>query len=384
MADNQPGLRSRPSASVARAAGVRRRMGTAARLMLLMVLIATLAACGSRGDERDELDYGPSTEEERELHVPPDLELRAGNGQYNMPPGNGRQGSRQPAVLPDAEGVRFVREGGETWLEVDRSVEELWPHLERFWEKQGFELARSDRQHGTIETDWRESLGDKPDGVLRRALGTVGNRMYSAGLRDQYRLWVERGGSAEATRIFIVHRGRQRVRDGEALRWESRESEPERAVEMQRRLLAHLGIDESEADRVMSNGLVDQDADRRFQVDEDADGRPVLVLEAGFARSWRMVGRALEQRGFRVEDRNRDDGVYYIRYLDPDRAEQRGGFFSRLAFWRDSEPESADYEIRLEEADRNTRIAVHDNNGTRDGSSTAARILDLIGEQLNP
>lgn len=362
-----------------------RLMSTATwgRGFLLCALIIALAACGSRGGERDELDYGGGREEVQ-LEVPPDLDLWTGEGRYTVPRVGEPQDPRRSAILPEVEGVRFVRAGPEFWLEVERPPEELWPHLEGFWEDQGFELTRSDPRHGVIETDWRESLGDKPDGLLRRALGVVGDRVYSAGLRDQYRLRLERGERAEQTRIFIVHRARERVPDGEAMRWVSRQPEPDRAAEMQRRLLVHLGADWADAERIVSTDLDLPAENGQLEVDRDAEGQPILLLDSGFARSWRMVGRALEQRGFRVEDRNRSEGVYYIRYLDPDREADNRGFFQRMAFWRDSEAVPTEYQIRLDEVDRETAVAVFNERGERDASGTAARILGLIREQLSP
>ena len=59
--------------------------------------------------------------------------------------------------------------------------------------------------------------------------------------------------------------------------------------------------------------------------------------EEGFDRAWRRVGLALDRVGFTVEDRDRVQGLYYVRYVDPDadvNGKKDDGFFSKLAFWR--------------------------------------------------
>jgi outer membrane protein assembly factor BamC len=59
-----------------------------------------------------------------------------------------------------------------------------------------------------------------------------------------------------------------------------------------------------------------------------------VEVDEAFDRSWRRVGLALDRGGFTVEDRDRSQGVYFVRYVDQDvDAKTKGaseGFFSRL------------------------------------------------------
>ena len=57
-----------------------------------------------------------------------------------------------------------------------------------------------------------------------------------------------------------------------------------------------------------------------------------------FDRSWRRVGLALDRIGFTVQDRDRSQGIYFVRYINPDadtHAGGRSGILSKLLFWRD-------------------------------------------------
>jgi outer membrane protein assembly factor BamC len=58
-----------------------------------------------------------------------------------------------------------------------------------------------------------------------------------------------------------------------------------------------------------------------------------LEVDEPFDRAWRRIGLGLDRGAFTVEDRDRANGVYFVRYLDPElEAKQREqqGFFSRL------------------------------------------------------
>ena len=53
-----------------------------------------------------------------------------------------------------------------------------------------------------------------------------------------------------------------------------------------------------------------------------------------FDRAWRRVGLALDRTGFTVEDRDQLEGIYFVRYIDPEpqsTPRRRTGFLSR---WR--------------------------------------------------
>jgi outer membrane protein assembly factor BamC len=57
------------------------------------------------------------------------------------------------------------------------------------------------------------------------------------------------------------------------------------------------------------------------------------VLAEDFPQAWRRVGFGLDRAGFIVEDRDRSNGTYYVKYA-PDSASQDGnkkpGFFGSL------------------------------------------------------
>jgi outer membrane protein assembly factor BamC len=60
------------------------------------------------------------------------------------------------------------------------------------------------------------------------------------------------------------------------------------------------------------------------------DGRPVVQIAEGFDRAWRRVGLALDRTGFTVEDRDRAQGIYFVRYVAPNPDKKEPGFLGKL------------------------------------------------------
>ena len=108
-----------------------------------------------------------------------------------------------------------------------------------------------------------------------------------------------------------------------------------------------------------------------------------VVLEKDYSRAWRLVGLALDRVGFTVEDRNRSKGIYYVKYNDPDRSSQEGGFLNKLKFWSTKKPGAEElYQVTLNQEQELVRVVVNNDKGEADVSSTAERILKLLYEQL--
>jgi outer membrane protein assembly factor BamC len=91
---------------------------------------------------------------------------------------------------------------------------------------------------------------------------------------------------------------------------------------------------------------------------------------------------ALDRVGFAVEDRNRADGIYYVRYSDPLSAQDDKGLLSSLAFWSSDDAEAKQYQIVLLPEGRETHVVINDAEGNRENSKTGTRILTLLEEQL--
>jgi outer membrane protein assembly factor BamC len=148
---------------------------------------------------------------------------------------------------------------------------------------------------------------------------------------------------------------------------------------MMRRLMVHMGV----ADKQASSALARQGkAQPRSQFYKSGDEVSLKISE-GISRAWRLTGVALDRVGFAVEDRDRANGLYFVRYYDPMRDDEKG-MLSRLAFWKDDADidKEARYQVALQAEEDGTRVIVMDEKGTRDNSETAQRILTLLHEQI--
>ena len=83
-------------------------------------------------------------------------------------------------------------------------------------------------------------------------------------------------------------------------------------------------VEENTAD----TGLGDQ-----VTLDEEQDA-PVIEIKKSFARSWIIVGKALELNKIEIKDRNRDEGAYYVNF-DPDEFAESGSGLMSFLFFKD-------------------------------------------------
>jgi outer membrane protein assembly factor BamC len=118
------------------------------------------------------------------------------------------------------------------------------------------------------------------------------------------------------------------------------------------------------------------------------DGRVArLEIDEPFDRAWRRVGLGLDRGGFTVEDRNRTNGVYFVRYLDPEfeakqRAEQ--GVLSKL-FGGDPKIVAQQFRIQVGSttaAGATSTITLLDRDGKPEASATGDKILRQLSEQI--
>ena len=110
-----------------------------------------------------------------------------------------------------------------------------------------------------------------------------------------------------------------------ATAWQPRPSDPELEAEFLRRLMVRLGTPGERAKQLTVSG----EQQLRAEIVKASDGAERLQVHEPFDRAWRRVGLALDRVGFTVEDRDRQKGLYFVRYADPENEmnQKDGGFF---------------------------------------------------------
>lgn len=408
---------------------------------LLVCLIVALAGCDSIPFLNNSSDY-KGAGRSKPLEVPPDLTAVRTSGTYNVPGSTSysaysqnqeaqEQNGPQP-VLSDMKNVRMVKAGNQRWLVVNAPPEKIWPIVRDFWLDQGFAVRVENPDTGVIETEWLQtdaikpkednrSYGDKFDAWLDKLSGFADRR--------KFRTRLERGEKDGTTEIYMTHRtvagapddGKNyvntqlgkidtgyRINAAENKNTAGQEFDADLDAELLRRMMVKLGLDEQKADQVMTQAA----SDKRADVVKEADKSVTLKLNEPFDRAWRRVGLALDRIGFVTEDKNRSEGIYYVRYADTDAEDpikQKKGLLERLKFWGSDEDEksatpaevkqgdkanfwkgtaegdkaSKQYHIQvLENADDTTDVYVLTPENKRNTSTTANRIVSLLYEQL--
>ena len=116
-----------------------------------------------------------------------------------------------------------------------------------------------------------------------------------------------------------------------------------------------------------------------------------LAMQEPFDRAWRRVGLALDRVGFTVEDRDRVQGVYFVRYVDPEADQGKKdekGFFSKLMFWKSDKSDktdikqSAQFRIAVKGDSGASTVQVLTHEGGVEKSETSGKILGLLFDQL--
>ncbi|MCL2830584.1 MAG: outer membrane protein assembly factor BamC [Betaproteobacteria bacterium] len=381
----------------------------AARLCVRLCLASfalALAACGTMNVEPKKIDY-KSAGKAPSLETPPDLVTPTQNDRYAVPDTGGKgsatwsgyttertpeaRAARPSNVLPDVQSVRFERDGNERWLSVDIPRDKLWGQVKDFWQDHGFILSLDMPEAGVMETDWAENRAKVPQDFIRESLGKFLDSIYSTGERDKFRTRFEAGSTPGTTDIFISHRGMVESYVGKQSDyqtvWEPRPVDPELEAEFLRRLMVSLGASEERAVAELAR-TQEKKTDRASL---QTTGNGLLEVQEPFDRAWRRVGLALDRVGFTVEDRDRANGLYFVRYVDPesDQATKKDeGFLSKLAFWRSSKQDidtRAQYRILVKGAGdlgQSTTVQVLSREGGPENSQTARKILSLLQEQL--
>ena len=76
-------------------------------------------------------------------------------------------------------------------------------------------------------------------------------------------------------------------------------------------MMVKMGVSEEQSKKVIATAPVQF----RPQKSVAQNGQSVIQIDEAFDRAWRRVGLALDRTGFTVEDRDRAQGVYFVRYV---------------------------------------------------------------------
>ena len=390
-------------------------------------------------------DY-KATGRSRPLEVPPDLTSATTNDAYAIPGStsysdfkNGQQQDNgQPKILPNPEGMKIVKAGAQRWLVVNAPAEKIWPLIRDFWIDMGFAVKKENPEVGVMETEWIKEgdlMTNDNKGTLDKFDAWLDSLTSGTANRKKFRTRLERGLQDGTTEIYMTHRsvdtapddGKEKIRtpygvvdmgykndskSKEDSKVDSRSDELD--AELLRRLMVKLGLADKRAKEIIAAPI----SQKRAEIKKEADGSSSLEIQDPFDRAWRRVGLALDIIGFVIEDKDRSNGIYFVKYADvdiDDSPKKKKGVIDSLMFWSDddkkdkqakdtsqtkekplserlkfwggSEKEKTNpekqYRIKILSIDNGgSQVIIEYQDGKKNNSSTANRIISLLYDQL--
>jgi len=409
---------------------------------LVLPLFLVLYGCDSIPfvDQVTQPDY-KAIGRSRPLEVPPDLTSATTNDTYAIPGStsysdykNGQQQDNgQSKILPNPEGMKIVKAGAQKWLVVNATPEKIWPVIRDFWLDMGFAVKKESPETGVMETEWIAQADLKIDtkkGVLDSFDDWI-DKLGGSATKKKFRTRLDRGLQEGTTEIYMTHRGVEVVDDGkEKVRTVYGEIETgykkedknkasvnsdaldnELDAELLRRLMVKLGVADKRAKEIIATPV----NQKRAEIKKEADGSASLEIQDPFDRAWRRVGLALDVIGFVIEDKDRSSGIYFVKYADvdiDDSPKKKKGVIDTLMFWSDDDKKDKEvsqakekplseklkfwggndkektnpdkqYRVKIVSLDvGGSQVLIEYQDGKRNNSSTANRIMTLLYEQL--
>ena len=357
------------------------------RFLLLVFIPILLLGCMSLEeipiiDKVTQPDY-VSSKKSKKLEIPPDLDEINTSNEYSITgqPTSLKQYQNKDEAkevankLQENKGkIKVVKSGNMRWLVIPAPKNLIWPVIESFWEDMGFEVSSSKRK-GIIETQWiAESDLNKDDGTLGKFDAWL-DALANTATRRKFRTRIEDGVEEGTTEVYLSQRsilnGLDQHYDRKAKHFEGtlnpdtlykiqeyksdgkeknseiksnfKEDDLEVQYELLRRLVVKLGNTDLDAKQLLENAIEIKKAEL---VNED--NYKYIILNDNYSRSWRRLSLAIDMVGFLVEDKNRSDGVFYIKYsnleIGDNKPKKKKGIISKLAFWEDDDLPEEDLE----------------------------------------
>ncbi|AMM14194.1 MAG: outer membrane protein assembly factor BamC [Pseudomonadota bacterium] len=392
----------------------------ALKVAALLLAGGLVAGCGTSSPNA--INYkSDSRSKQASLAVPPNL-LEESGDQRSLPPQGGQASLSDlqqtqkvapsaPTVIPPVSGMHIQRDGTERWLVIDnKSPEQAWPQIRRFWQEQGFLLVVDARDKGVMETDWNETHPQISDGLIRNTLSMATGNSYVAAERNKYRTRLEAGPNG-GTYVFVSQKGMREALTGtnnDNSQWQAKPNDPALEGEYLKRLMSSLALADARqasgqtgmsdaamaaaaasgpsaataSSRAAQNVALAAQTPIKEDVIPEATSDEITLPEA-YDRAWLRVGLALDRTNFTVDDRDRGRGIYFVRYVDPkDMTAAEQGFWNQV-FHGKKEKLPKNYEVNVRAlTETQTRVSIIDSKGNVDSSPQARQIMALLDDQL--
>ncbi|MDB1144811.1 MAG: outer membrane protein assembly factor BamC [Alcaligenaceae bacterium] len=323
------------------------------------------------------------------LQLPPDLSGAAINPQYVV--GNAESEASRFLVQKN---IRLKGDARSSWLEVNtKHSAQLWQRLEYFWESMGFAIKTRQPESGLMVTDWAENQAKIPTKKIP-VIGSILGVFSDSSERDRFYTRVYRVGSDY--RVVINHERLAEQafkKDGTKVRWGHTAPNPAINAEMLSRLMVYLGgesevaKEQLKARKTQLEAYVAPNSVQAAQIQQEMyETSPYLHLPLYAENTdyaWQWLGQVMTSAQFDIQKADYKTKSYEVLYLDTDDGlvHEEKGFFARL-IGQKSNVTPQTYKLVAAQGDHGIEIHVEDMAGNILSSSTAKRILTVLGQAL--
>lgn len=367
-------------------------------VLICSVALIGVSACSSVDrfmDTNNRINYKNNKSAKKILDFPPDLTAPEYDMAFAMPADgvvrastvNNSSGSytldgRQISVLPKIVGIKPGGIGNTRWLDVNASAEALWPKLRDFWHSVGISLKRDEPRIGIMETEWAENRAGLPMDWFRKALSSALQGAFDAGMRDRYRVRLEKP-TDQTTRIYLTHKGAEKMVTETGVGWELRPANHELEAELLNRLKAFLQGDANAAKSSLSTtSSATQTSSLASLVTQE--GHKVLQVHDNYKRAWILTGIMLDRMGLVVEKRNQSAGIYVVTYRGDDEDTAKRGFFSRMFGGRKTIlVNGQEYQIHVQDGGKLSNVRVTDEEGKPLDAKQTNLVLSRLKQEFD-
>ena len=245
------------------------------------------------------------------IEVPSDLDSEAIQQGYPIPkvainiaiPVTGK--APRPAPLTassQVDAVRLQRLGGSSWAVVNVAPGQLWPQVRAFLVSSGIDVSSVDATGGLIDTNF----------VL----------LQDRELESRFRFRVDSGVQRNTSELHILQQNQ--AKDIDLTSWPENSDDDDLEQKMLRNIAQFIANNAESAPVSMMAGQAMTGAGRISLEESSAGTRLKLALP--FNRAWAATEKGFADAGFRVDDKNRSAGLFYVTYLGPDGEDSESWF----------------------------------------------------------
>ena len=343
------------------------------KTLVLLIALVGLSGCSLLPDRSKVIPWETDSElsgdyetaiEANAITVPNDLDSGAIQQAYPIPevavnlaiPVTGK--APRPAPLTagsQLDAVRLQRLGESRWAVVNVAPGQLWPQVRAFLVSSGIDVASVDASGGLIDTAF----------VM----------LENKSVESRFRFRVDSGVQRNTSELHVLQQNI--AKDLDLTRWPQNSDDTELEQAMLRNI-AQFIANSAESAPVSMMAEQAMTGAGRIAMEESTSGAR-LRLDLPFNRAWAATEKGFTDAGFRLDDKNRSEGLFYVTYLGPE-GEEDGGWFSWLGGSDSDDPlVGQQFQVQLITEDT-SQVTIHilDSDGQPIGQLEQQGLLTLL------